>query len=113
VVADRKVVGSAQVRRGGALLQHGSLLLDGDQAVVGRVTRGPAPPDGSISLARVLGRSVTWQEAADAILAAATRAWPPVIPPTPGSVREVEQAAALRVPRYRSPAWTWQGAHRD
>ena len=27
-VADRKLCGSAQVRRGGAVLQHGSILLD-------------------------------------------------------------------------------------
>lgn len=35
-----KLVGSAQLRHNGALLQHGSLLLDGDQQMVRAVTRG-------------------------------------------------------------------------
>ena len=113
VVAGGKIVGSAQVRRGGALLQHGSVLLEGDQAMVGRVTRGPAPADGSTSLARALGRSVSWQEAADAVLEAARRAWSPVMPSRPASVRNAERAAALRAPRYRAPTWTWQGAPGD
>ena len=34
VVAGRKVVGSAQLRENGALLQHGSMLLSDDQALV-------------------------------------------------------------------------------
>ncbi|MGH7545856.1 MAG: lipoate--protein ligase family protein, partial [Gemmatimonadota bacterium] len=33
VIADRKLVGSAQARIGGALLQHGSILISGGQAL--------------------------------------------------------------------------------
>jgi lipoyl(octanoyl) transferase len=113
MVAGRKLAGSAQLRRSGALLQHGSLLLDGDQAMVGRVTTGRVPPDGSISLARVLGRPVSWDEAAGAVAAAAARAWPPLSFAEVGLVREVERAAILREPSYRSQSWTWQGVAGD
>jgi lipoate-protein ligase A len=113
MVAGRKLVGSAQLRRSGALLQHGSLLLDGDQAMVGRVTTGRVPPDGSIGLSRVLGRAVSWEEAAGAVVAAAGRAWPPLGVPAAGLIHLVELAAALRGPKYRSRAWTWQGVDGD
>ena len=66
LVHGRKLVGSAQVRRRDAFLQHGSILLDGSQAVVS--TAG-----GDTTLARVLGRPVTFDEVAAAIIAS----WPP------------------------------------
>ena len=50
LAAGRKVIGSAQVRRGAAFLQHGSILLDG--------------------LQQVLGRPVTFEEVTAAIVAA-------------------------------------------
>jgi len=62
VVNGRKLVGSAQVRRRDAFLQHGSILLDGSQAIVS--TGG-----GETTLATVLGRSVTFEEVADAVIA--------------------------------------------
>jgi lipoate-protein ligase A len=109
MVAGRKLVGSAQLRRSGALLQHGSLLLDGDQTMVGRVTSGRVPADGSIALSRALGRVVSWDEAAAAVMAAAERAWPPLSPATAELLDEVERDAALREAMYCSPSWTWQG----
>lgn len=58
LVNGKKLVGSAQVRRGDAFLQHGSILLDGAQ---------PLSSGGETTLAAVLGRSVSFQEVADAI----------------------------------------------
>jgi lipoate-protein ligase A len=58
----RKLVGSAQVRRGDAFLQHGSILLDGSQE---RVAGGT----GETTLAVVLGRSVTFEEITRAVVA--------------------------------------------
>jgi lipoate-protein ligase A len=63
-----KLVGSAQLRRDGALLQHGSLLLAGSQDVVRTVTRGAATPAGETTLRRVLGRTVSFAEAAAALV---------------------------------------------
>src|SRR5690606_20969533 len=39
VAGGRKLVGSAQARIGGALLQHGSILVGGDQALLERAAR--------------------------------------------------------------------------
>jgi hypothetical protein len=74
VVAGDKLVGSAQLREGGALLQHGSLLLDGDQHLVTDLALGPAQLTRSRSLAEVLRRPVSFDEAACAVTEAA-RTW--------------------------------------
>src|SRR5213592_2935896 len=70
LVAGRKLVGSAQVRKGNAFLQHGSILLDGSQEIVAAVSREPQVASGVTTLARILGRPVTFEEVADAIVAA-------------------------------------------
>ncbi|HLQ60144.1 MAG TPA: hypothetical protein VK113_11560 [Gemmatimonadales bacterium] len=59
VVQGRKLVGSAQVRRGDAFLQHGSILLDGAQ---------PSSDNQETTLAAVLGRPVSFEEVAAAIV---------------------------------------------
>ncbi len=70
LVAGRKLVGSAQVRKGSAFLQHGSILLAGSQQVVTAVSRKPQAASTETTLARVLGRPVTFEEVAHAIVAA-------------------------------------------
>ena len=62
LVNHRKLVGSAQVRRRDAFLQHGSILLDGSQAIVAA--------GGATTLASVLKRPVSFAEVAEAITAA-------------------------------------------
>ncbi len=57
LVAGRKVIGSAQIRRGASFLQHGSILLDGSPDVVNATT-----------LRAILGRTVTFEEVAAAIV---------------------------------------------
>ena len=59
LVQGRKLVGSAQVRRGAAFLQHGSILLDGTQ---------PSARNGETTLATVLGRNVTFEEVTAAVV---------------------------------------------
>jgi len=59
LVGGRKVIGSAQVRRGAAFLQHGSILLDGSPEAANATT-----------LRHVLGRPVTFEEVTTAIVAA-------------------------------------------
>lgn len=58
LVDGRKLVGSAQVRRRAAFLQHGSILLDGP------------PTENATTLRHALGRVVTFEEVALAIVAA-------------------------------------------
>ena len=106
MVAGRKVIGSAQLRQGEALLQHGSLLLEGNQAVVASVTRGTPPAGREAPLAELLAREVGFEDTAAAI-AEAARAWPgtwtPMDDPAPTLA-----AAARHEERFRSPAWTWR-----
>ena len=106
IVGDYKVVGSAQLREDGALLQHGSILLADDQAMVARLCRGVAPGDRSAPLVRLLGRQVGWEEAAEALRRAAAERW--------GAPAErmdecasVVQRAHGHAARFRSSVWTW------
>ena len=57
----KKLVGSAQVRRGDAFLQHGSILLDGSQEPV-------SGPSEATTLRAVLGRAVSFDEVTAAII---------------------------------------------
>lgn len=78
-VAGRKLAGSAQVRKSGVILQHGSVLLQFSPADVAAVLRmsdekraglAAVLAAKAISLTEALGREVGWQEAATAMAAA-------------------------------------------
>ena len=103
----RKVVGSAQLRQGAAFLQHGSLLLEGDQAMVRELAGLSADPAGDTSLSRVLGRPIEFAEAAEAVTGAAEDLLGPLVrvATLPASIA---LAAEGHAERFRDPAWTWQ-----
>ena len=104
-VAGRKLVGSAQLRQGNALLQHGSLLLEDDQAMVAKVSRGLAATGGEITLSEVLGRPVPFGEMAERI-GGAFRRWL-----APGSrlvASDADRLAERHAARFRDAAWTWR-----
>lgn len=99
LVGGRKLVGSAQLRQGAALLQHGSILLDGSQEIVRRVSREQGAGGRETTLSAVLGRSVSFDEVAAALVAA----WDGCVastvcdrPPPPATAR------------FADPAWTWR-----
>jgi lipoate-protein ligase A len=105
----RKLVGSAQWRLGGALLQHGSILLVNEQAVVEELRTGAAdaPEVPAAGITRLLGREPGVAAMAEALAAGfAEEAGLPVVP---GGLdpSEREAAEALRS-RYEDPAWTWR-----
>lgn len=106
MLGGRKVVGSAQLRERGALLQHGTILLDGDQRAVALVTRGDAPPVGAGGLALALGRTPEPAAVAEAIAAAAAARWPGRWQRVAGDQGPVADAAPLEA-RFRSAEWTW------
>jgi lipoate-protein ligase A len=64
-VQGRKLVGSAQARRGGALLQHGSVLLEPPRAAA-YLRSGDASASGA-SVRELLGRRVSRDELVDAL----------------------------------------------
>lgn len=105
VVAGRKVVGSAQLREEGALLQHGSMLLEDDQSLVRELTGDRQPATGEITLQMAVGREVSFPEAAEAVREAAG-SW------TPGLIPITDAGAILRVAesherRFKADDWTW------
>jgi lipoate-protein ligase A len=108
MIDGRKVVGSAQLRQGGALLQHGSILLQGDQAMVQAVTRGPPAPDLAGALGSLLSSPPSAEELIEAIAEAAAERWRgPWRRET--SAEGLVEAAGGHAGRFRSAAWTWSG----
>jgi lipoate-protein ligase A len=105
LVAGRKVAGSAQLGQGSAFLQHGSILLGGDQRLVAEVTLGAAPPGGDLALGTALGREVTFDEAAEA-LAARAQSWPGTWGAAPPAL--VAELAGRHAARFQDPDWTWR-----
>jgi lipoate-protein ligase A len=103
-----KVVGSAQVRSGGAFLQHGSIILSGAQQEVAAVTAGGAKAPNVVGLTAILPPAKAAREAVvGAIAAAAARRWgvPAESAALPDGLRH---AAEALVPRFHDPAWTWR-----
>ena len=99
LVAGRKVIGSAQVRRGSAFLQHGSILLDGSQGVVSGVSREQGAESRETSLTAALGRPVSFDEVVTAI----TDTWDADLTLT----ASVRPGPPLSAP-FSDPAWTWR-----
>lgn len=108
VVGGRKLVGSAQWRRSGVLLQHGSLLLADDQQLLASVTqngRPPGPPPAT--LADYFGELPSWATLTAALLAG----WAEVLgtEPQPSELSSTELARARELERkHQDPEWIWR-----
>jgi lipoate-protein ligase A len=111
LVDGRKVIGSAQLRRGNALLQHGSILLQDEQGQAATLLRGSTPAfissaPAQSSLVDDGGQPLSASAVAVAVADRAARRWA-------GHWQEVTQpryvlrAAATHYPQFRSSAWTW------
>lgn len=110
VAAGRKLVGSAQRRFEGVLLQHGSLLIDDDQSAVAALVTDPSPTEDAggapASLVSLLGAAPEWEALVDALAAG----WEEALGVTldRDALTEAEEARAETLAeRYASPAWTW------
>jgi lipoate-protein ligase A len=108
VAGGRKLAGSAQWRENGALLQHGSILVDGDQAPVSTLLRHPtAPPSPPATLRALLGREPALAAVAAAMFASVRRR-------EDGTATELSLDGSLRAAtdalrqRYEDDAWTWR-----
>ncbi len=107
MVGGRKAVGSAQLREGAGLLQHGSILLAGRQDVVHAVTRGECPPDLAGSLTEYTGTDLDPGRVAEAVAAAAVDRWDGEWMRPDDCAGLLTEAAAYEA-RFRSPEWTWR-----
>jgi lipoate-protein ligase A len=107
VLGGRKLVGSAQYREGDALLQHGSILVDDDQALVTQLRRTPASPSPApATLREALGR-VPSRDEVDAAFLGALRALEDEDAASVGCA-ELALDTSRVLPRYRSAEWTWR-----
>ncbi|HKK07370.1 MAG TPA: biotin/lipoate A/B protein ligase family protein [Gemmatimonadota bacterium] len=123
----RKLIGSAQWRDRGALLQHGSLLLHDDQAVAERLRLGggvdgaaetpgvgaeeaageEASPVRAASLSELLGLEPSVDALAAALREGFAEAFGLPVEPAPDGVPDPERVRQLEE-AYRDPAWTWR-----
>lgn len=117
ITADgRKLVGSAQVRRYGGVLQHGTLPLSGDVARICEVLvyedeecRAQAQAQvyqRATTLAEVAGRQVIWREAAEALASGFAAVFDLDFYETELSNQERELAAILAADLYGKQEWT-------
>jgi lipoate-protein ligase A len=108
VVGDRKLVGSAQWRDDGALLQHGSILVDDDQAIIPQLMREPGDvPPTPATLRENMDHAPSALEMAHALFSSIRRLEDSGA--TPLAVDELEQLdTSTFVAHYRDPAWTWR-----
>jgi lipoyl(octanoyl) transferase len=106
VVGNRKLVGSAQLRESGALLQHGSILIDDDQPRIAELAARPITPAvPAATLRAALGRAPEYNEVRDALRAALVEAEGD---PLPLDCHEASQFAAPHRARFASTEWTWR-----
>ena len=110
----RKLVGSAQVRRNGVVLQHGALPLEGDVSRLVDVLALPEPYrvalrdkllEKAIALDEVVGRVVPFDEAVEALTRGFGRALNLEFAPGELSPFEREAGKGLRA-RYTGDEWT-------
>jgi lipoate-protein ligase A len=108
VVNGRKLVGSAQWRDDDAMLQHGSILIEDDQALITELATTDVPaPNPAATLASSLGRVPCFDEVANALFDAVRSL-------------ECEHAAEMHLDstidaarqraldRYLDDRWTWR-----
>ena len=110
LIADgAKLVGSAQLRENGALLQHGSILVDDDQSSLLDLSVSPiasqqwTPP---ASLHSLLGRSPDPLGIADLMREAVRSLEDNAV--TEMDEDDIRADALERVPQFLDEGWTWR-----
>ncbi|HEY3133164.1 MAG TPA: hypothetical protein VGJ47_00915 [Gemmatimonadaceae bacterium] len=110
VAQGAKLVGSAQWRENGALLQHGSILVDDDQSSLPNFSAADVAANGSIpapaTLHSLLGRAPDPDEVAQ-VMFEAVRALEDA-EATEMTEGDVRADALERVPNFLDEDWTWR-----
>lgn len=114
-VNGKKMVGSAQTRKMGVVLQHGSILLDLDIEKLFAVLRFPSAKhrerakarfvEKATSLRGELGNPLSFMETAAAVAKGFERAMGIVLEPGSLTERECEVAEQLRLAKYATDEW--------
>jgi lipoate-protein ligase A len=111
----KKLVGSAQVRRAGAVLQHGAIPLAGDVAAItgllamnerhGHATAARLRK-GAITVMEAAGRRLASDDIAAGLVRAFAASWQIELRASPLLGSEARVADRLAVEKYANPAWT-------
>ncbi|NJL93486.1 MAG: hypothetical protein HC915_07010 [Anaerolineae bacterium] len=117
-VAGKKLIGSAQLRRHKAVLQHGSLPLQGD---IGRICDVLVYPDPlaretarqqvaqlATTLEAASGRCISWQATAQAFQQAFATEFDLELVPGTLTPKESWRLEVLRHEVYGTPGWTFK-----
>jgi lipoate-protein ligase A len=109
VVNGAKLVGSAQYRDNGAMLQHGSILIADDQQVIASLLLSNAPelePPSASTLSQALGREPAIEEVAMCLFDAVRE----LEHSDAGILEEAETRSytARHLDHYRNELWTWR-----
>lgn len=112
----KKLIGSAQARRGLGILQHGALPLNGDITRIVDVLVFPKEIDRQIAreklrqrattLSEIIQNTVNWQEIADFIIKGFSEALNISLEPNKLSLAELKRAYVLYRDKYNNPLWT-------
>ena len=106
-VGGRKLVGSAQARVGGAILQHGSLLIGSDQERLADLCVHGSEPGRAIGLKEVLGSEPPWSQVVDSVIEGMRDVlggeWQ-----RGGATDEERSASDTLREHYASAEWTWR-----
>lgn len=112
----KKLIGSAQARRGMGVLQHGSLPLFGDLSRITQVLKFDSPDEQGSARQRLLdhastaesllGFPPTWQQAADAFISAFAEQLQIQLAYSEPSESERARASTLETEKYANAAWT-------
>ncbi|HOX28262.1 MAG TPA: biotin/lipoate A/B protein ligase family protein, partial [bacterium] len=114
IYKDKKVSGSAQARRGGYLLQHGTVLLETDLEKMFALLKVPvektrrhgldAPRRRVATLSEIAGRPITFEEAAGALINGFKGRFEIIATNVPVS-EAVSEAAERLEKKYGSDEW--------
>ena len=115
-VGGKKLIGSAQARRMGGVLQHGTLPICGDLTRITRVLIYPTESlrqeaarrlvEHATTMESLLHRPVTWEQAAQAFITAFEDQHGLRFETGELSAEETQRAAELVKEKYDNPAWT-------
>ena len=111
VVGRRKLVGSAQVRLGHALLQHGSILVEDEQDRLPLLQRVPQAPGADVAVTCLTDWVDTLPEMvslANTLAAAFSEVIPGDWHAMEGGPNLNEALESRLEAHYRSPEWTWR-----
>ena len=109
VLNGAKLVGSAQYRENGAMLQHGSILIGDDQPVIASLLLSNAPelePPSASTLSQALGREPSVEEVAARLFEAVRE-----LEDSDAAIleeAETREHTARHLDHYRNELWTWR-----